>query len=155
MSSCESFQKTNEWIHFYYLVSDVFSFVFGRNWRLLKKYFEIIWPLTCAKFFDLNWELWLKIKSILHWIIFYQNDIKNSSSFINTQPEIIITYLRTRTTWIGNHDSAKMTMTTKTILTTRFLLRILSAEAWPAGPCLHNLLSIILYIPQINNKGKT
>jgi len=63
--------------------------------------------------------------------------------------------LRTRTTCMGSHDNAKITMTIKTIRMTLFLLRILSAEAWPPGACRHNLLSMTLYMPQINSRGKT
>ena len=35
LSSHDFFQKTNEWIHFYYYVTCFRSF-FGRNWRLQK-----------------------------------------------------------------------------------------------------------------------
>ena len=41
MSSREFFQKTNKWIHFYYLVCDVFSFVFRKKLKTPKRHFKI------------------------------------------------------------------------------------------------------------------
>ena len=85
------------------------------------------------------------------WILFPPEKVKKDKKPNQKK----LPYLNTKTRWIGSHHNAKMTITINIILMTRFLLRILSADAWPPGPCFHKRLNITLYIPMINKRGKT
>ena len=44
-SSWRFFQKTNEWIRLYYILCDLFLFVFWKKLKIPKRHFEINWPL--------------------------------------------------------------------------------------------------------------